>query len=370
MPRRPKPPSYSAHSSGQARVRIDGEVHYLGPYGSAESHQKYAKLVAQWHARQDEALAPVTVSQLTLLYMERCKLHYRKHGQPTSEVQSVRDVLKRLNKLYRETLASEFSPRMLKAVRDAMIAEGLARSTINRGVGRIRRMFRWAVGEELVPPAVLLGLEAVTDLQYGRSAARETEPVKPVPEAFVDAVKPYVSRQIWGLIQFQRTTGARPGEALIVRGCDINMTGRIWEYRPASHKTEHHGKSRVVLIGPQGQAVLREFLTPDLQKYLFCPRDAVRERVKKYREGAKIPKRIGESYSIHAYHSAIRAACLKAGVPLWGPNRLRHNFATLARREFGIEAARVTLGHSSAVTSEIYAERDLDAARAVVARIG
>jgi hypothetical protein len=77
----------------------------------------------------------VTVSQLTVLYLERCKLHYRKHGQPTSEVQSVRDVLKRLNKLHRATLAAEFSPRVLKAVRDSMIAEGLARSTINRGVG-------------------------------------------------------------------------------------------------------------------------------------------------------------------------------------------------------------------------------------------
>ena len=54
----------------------------------------------------------------------------------------------------------------------------------------------------------------------------------------------------------------------------------------------------------------------------------------------------------------------------WHPNQLRHNFATAARREFGIEAARVTLGHSSVGTSEIYAERDMDAARAVVAQIG
>jgi integrase len=211
--------------------------------------------------------------------LERCAVHYRKHGQPTSEVQSVRDVLKRLNKLYRSTFANEFSPRKLKAVRDAMIAEGLARSTINHGVGRIRRMFRWAVGEELVPPTVLLGLEAVTDLQYGRSAARETELVRPVPDAWIDVVKPHVSCQIWGLIQFQRTTGARPGETLIIRACDLNTTGRIWEYRPASHKTEHHGKTRVVLIGPQGQEVLRPFLTPDLNRYLFCPRVAVAQRV-------------------------------------------------------------------------------------------
>ena len=54
----------------------------------------------------------------------------------------------------------------------------------------------------------------------------------------------------------------------------------------------------------------------------------------------------------------------------WSPNRLRHNFGTAARRVGGIEAARVTLGHSSAVTSEIYALKDMDAARDVVRRIG
>ncbi len=54
----------------------------------------------------------------------------------------------------------------------------------------------------------------------------------------------------------------------------------------------------------------------------------------------------------------------------WSPNRLWHNFATEARWAAGLEAARVTLGHSSAVTSEIYAERDLEAARRVVAKIG
>ena len=54
----------------------------------------------------------------------------------------------------------------------------------------------------------------------------------------------------------------------------------------------------------------------------------------------------------------------------WSPNRLRHNFGTLARSVGGIEAARVTLGHSSAVTSEIYAEKDLDAAKRIVSQIG
>lgn len=370
MSRRRKPPAYASHSSGQARVRIDGVVHYLGPYGADESHREYAKLVAKWHAGSDAKLMGLTIAQLTVLYLQHCETHYRKHGQPTSEVQSVKDTLKRLNKLFRSTPADEFTPRKLKAVRDAMIAEGLARTTINGAAGRIRRMFRWAVGDELVPASVLTGLQAVRDLQYGRTQARETEPVLPVPDAFVDAALPHLSRPVRGIIEFMRATGCRPGEALIVRGCDLNMTGEVWEYRPSSHKTEHHGKGRVVMVGPAGQKVLRAYLRPDLQAYLFCPRDAVADVVKRYRKGAKMRSRLGERYTLHSLAAALKRACIKADVPHWTANQLRHNFATKARREFGIEAARVTLGHSSAVTSEIYAERDMDAARAVVAKIG
>lgn len=52
--------------------------------------------------------------------------------------------------------------------------------------------FEWAVAVELVPPSTHHGLQAVTGLRRGRSAARESEPVKPVPEVSVN-----VSRQVW-----------------------------------------------------------------------------------------------------------------------------------------------------------------------------
>ncbi len=43
-----KPPKYSLHTAtGQAKVRIDGEDHYLGPYGSEESKKLYDELIAR-----------------------------------------------------------------------------------------------------------------------------------------------------------------------------------------------------------------------------------------------------------------------------------------------------------------------------------
>ena len=128
------------------------------------------------------------------------------------------------------------------------------------GPGAIVRMFKWAVAEEKVAPEVHLALKAVEGVRRGQ--ARETEPVKPVADALVDAIKPHVSRQIWAMIELQRLTGARPGEICMMRTCDLVTAGKVWEYRPASHKTAHYGKGRVIFIGPQAQEVLRPWLRP------------------------------------------------------------------------------------------------------------
>lgn len=70
------------------------------------------------------------------------------------------------------------------------------------------------------------------------------------------------------------------------------------------------------------------------------------------------------------YDHAIARACVKAGVPVWSPNQLRHTAATRIRAAYGIEAARIILGHASAVTSEIYAEIDREKAREIAGRMG
>ena len=53
--------------------------------------------------------------------------------------------------------SAAFGPLALKAVREEMIRAGNCRSEINRRVGRIVRMFKWGVSEELVPPVGLRG---------------------------------------------------------------------------------------------------------------------------------------------------------------------------------------------------------------------
>ena len=54
----------------------------------------------------------------------------------------------------------------------------------------------------------------------------------------------------------------------------------------------------------------------------------------------------------------------------WHPHQLRHNAATELRKEFGLEAARIILGHRSTAITEVYAEKDEQQALETMMRVG
>jgi hypothetical protein len=111
-------------------------------------------------------------------------------------VQCIKYALRPLNYLHCQTRALDFGPSALKAVREFMVRgydrpkygaqRSVCRTQINGRVKRIRRMFRWAVENEFVPPDLLHGLSAVAPLKRGRPEARESEAVKPVARAVVE----------------------------------------------------------------------------------------------------------------------------------------------------------------------------------------
>ncbi len=70
--------------------------------------------------------------------------------------------------------AAEFGPRALAAVRHQMVQMNWCRSNINKMVGRIKLMFRWASEQELISASVYHGLKTLKGLVAGRSEARET----------------------------------------------------------------------------------------------------------------------------------------------------------------------------------------------------
>jgi hypothetical protein len=221
-----KIPAYRLHRpTGQAVVRFDDHDYYLGKYGTPQSQEAYHRKVAEWitagvltrpHERPHTPV-DISVNELILAFLNHAEGYYRRaDGSPTPELTNLRLALRPLKRLYGTTSAGEFGPKALKALRQAMVDAGLCRRTVNQRVARVVRVFRFAVENELVPAAVHHALKAVPGLRVGRSGAKESRTVRPVSQEHVEAVRPYVSRQLWAVIQLQLLSGMRSGEALIM----------------------------------------------------------------------------------------------------------------------------------------------------------
>jgi integrase len=367
--------------------------------------------------------AGVTVAEVLLAYLTHADRHYRgADGTPSDEVRHIKVACRHVRELYGDTPAAGFGPLAIKSVRKRFVATGWGRKTVNARVDRVRRVFKWAAAEELVPVTVYTALAAVPGLQKGRSPAPESEPVEPVADAAVDATLPFLNRHVRGLVEFERLTGCRPGEACRVRRCDLDTSGAAWVYRPTHHKTAWRGKRRIVAVGPRAQALLKEFFTPNPDDYLFSPRRAVEEvnaaraanrktplypshlRHNAARRKATPRRAPRDRYTRVSYGQAIDRACDRAFPPTgglarlpkesaakwwarltaeqrdrvkvwrkahrWHPNQLRHSYATKARKQFGLEHAGAALGHSKMSVTEVYAERDAGLAAAVALQIG
>jgi integrase len=277
-----------------AVVRLDGRDVYLGKYGSPESPTLSHRPVARWLAREaaepdedqqgtpkiarEEPVSPTVGELIAAFWTQHADGHYRHaDGTPTGELDNFRDSLWPLRRLYGAPAAAAFGPKCLKLVRQAVIDAGLARTTINQRVGRIVHLFKWGVEQELIPPAVHQALKAVAGLERGRTAARESSPVRPVPEADVEAIRPHVSRQVWAMIELQRLTGMRSVEVTIMRTADLDTSGAVWAYVPRRHKTGHRGHDRTIYLGPRAQAALEPWLRADPSEFLFSPREAMAE---------------------------------------------------------------------------------------------
>ena len=64
-----------------------------------------------------------------------------------------------------EAVAS-FRPRCLLEIQRTLAAKNISRAYVNKTVGIIKRMFKWGVAEELVPPAVHTALSTVEGLMH------------------------------------------------------------------------------------------------------------------------------------------------------------------------------------------------------------
>jgi len=412
-------PKYRQHrASGRAIVTLNGKDIYLGPWNSRSSKIEYDRVISEWLAGGRVPLKAIglTLAELLAHYKTYCeKTYVDVDGTVSKAATNIRLACKPLRQLYGPTPAAEFGPLKLKALVNQYVRMGWCRTHINRSVGLVKGFFKWAVSNEYIPADVYHGLQAVGGLRRGRTEARESDAIRPVAEEHARAIFPFVSRQVRAMIELQLLTGMRPGEVCIMRPCDLDTTDAVWIYTPSRHKTQNHGISRTVHLGPQAQAVLAPYFRSNLAEHFFSPADAEVERRARLHEQRKTPLSCGNKpgtnkhrwpqhhpgnhYKASAYLRAIYAACHRAypypadlcaaetdsvqqsqakelkrsqwrHQHFWSPNQLRHTAATRIRKEFGAEAAQTILGHTQLKTTEIYAERNAEAAGRIMAKIG
>lgn len=380
----PRIPKYCLHKpSGQGYCTLNGKQVYLGPYADPATQIAYNRAIAEWLAAGRRPAVPkdeLTVTELCAAFIEYAKRCYSENGKLSPHGEVLRSIALKLEALYGTLPAQQFGPVQLKTIRAAWVKEKVTRGVVNRYTRYIVRVFKHAVENDMIGAQVCGALQMVEPLRRGRSEARESTPITPVEDARIDAVLPLVSRQVAAILNLMRLTGMRPGEACIMRPCDIDRSSSdIWVYRPASHKTQHHGKDREIFLGPRGQEVLRPFMLRPADSYMFSAVEAERERYaacethrrpNQKPSARKTPRILSERYDTGAVNRCVNRAAKKVGIDTFSINRIRHSVGTRIRREFGLEAAQVALGHSQANITQVYAERDRTLAAKVAAEIG
>lgn len=264
-PRKLQPDYCHQKTTGRAFVRVGGRQVWLGQYGTQASKDKYLAVVAEWVARGRPAADTETPTQklddgksrnlrdlntplsgptLTLViepYWNFGQGYYRKNDRPTDEIGCIKVVLRLLRKLYGDLPVAQFDSLKMLAVQQAMIDEGWARKTINDHMGRMKRALKWLASRKYIPATIYHESLTISGLEKGRSKARETDRKKPVPQEHVDAVLPFLSRQVATMVRVERfafiqehLAGRFPLD-LVCQVLEVSRSGYYaWSTRPAS----------------------------------------------------------------------------------------------------------------------------------------
>ena len=428
------------------KVRLPGEITFT-PRPLIPSGQKFATKdwntaleVAReiWDSAAIRCSLPADADKTVLGLVKRYEAHAGEYyldietRQPTKEVDNISRSLAHLLESfphptepaktinYSQYPAADFNVVALEQVRNNLIRKDLCRNVINQRINTIRRAFKWAASKLFIPASTYHSLTTLDGLKANRTTARETEEVKPVPESVVQATMEHMTPTLRSMVEIQLLTGMRPGELVIMRPMDLNVTGKVWTYVPGSHlkhgrhKNAWRGHDREVPLGPRCQKILKPMLAGlRLDQFIFSPAKAMAEfRAERSaarttplscgnRPGAHVkvnPRKVpGPKYTSGGYGHAVayaikraNAAILarlraempnagkkelakafeEAAVPKWHPHQIRHTAATIIRKRASLDAARAMLGQKSLSMADHYADIDKETCIEAARKLG
>lgn len=220
----------------------------------------------------------------------------------------------------------------------------VSKSTVNREVAFLSRMFTWAMDEA----GIFAGDNPCRRLRFDEPKPDEGKFLTP---AQVDALIAAAANHVKPIITFLAETGARIGETLLLEWSDVDLTSGAERvtFKPEDTKS---GKGRTVPLTPAAASVLR-----DAGRVRYTSHN----RVFTYR-GRPVGK------VINAFNNAVE----NAGLPSWvSPHVLRHTAATWFRQNRGdLFRLKDILGHSDIRLTERYAKASPEYQRENLAYMG
>jgi integrase len=289
------------------------------------------------------------------------------------ELENYKLSLNPMLRLYGDSPAASFDAECLTAVQAAMASgswrtpeekaillskkrkSDWCRNVVNRRIVRIKTCWKWCEAHKLVPAGSYHHLQTVRGLGKKSRNVRHTAKRLPSTREQVDAVLPFLSRNVAVMLEVQFLAGMRSCEVRIMRTIDIDRSGDVWLYTPATHKNDwrEEDQPRVVPLGPECQRLLSPLLRPDDPEHYLFPSHP----------------RKNSCYTACSFPQAVRRAAAKAGVKLC-PYQGRHAAKVRIARTAGVEAARTVLGHHSIETTALYGGMDVDLAKETMRKLG
>ena len=302
------------------------------------------------HVKQPAEGAPVfTVNDLSARWAAHASAYYAESDEAAESMAGMRT----FRKLYGNRPIESMTHLDMLAYRDALVAKGYVRSTVNKRIGYVKRMVAWGLDERLVSAQTKSELTAISPVKPRRTKAKESTPVQAVPDADIEATAAALVPSVGDMIRVHRLTGMRPDELCQLAWPRIERRWKIWIFRPERHKGRWRNKPRVIVIGPRAQRIIARHPGDG---YVFSPQAAVMEVYERTVAAAKchrrpekvkgVPRKAGDRWNVSAYDRAIKRGAEKAGVAHWSANQLRHTCATEIRRSMGMMAASAVLGHT------------------------
>lgn len=365
-------PKYRRHSSrDMGFAERDGHRTYFpGKFNSQESVAAYRAFLLESPTDKTTAQLPpgrLRVKWLVIKFLEWAKARYAKTSTATrGEYANLKHAMTPLLTNFGHSYADQFGPRNLKELQRILAGKKRARGYVNTVVSKIKRAFKWAASEELIPINVYLALDTVQGLRAGETIAKETAKRRPVEWKDVESVLPFLSKTIAEMVAFQWHTGCRSDSLCRATPSQFIKGAGGWEWRPR-HKTEHLGRELVIPIGPRALAIIAKRLKLAPAAPLFSPKEINKNR------------RYGKQYTSGSYRQAIVRAIeaendrKEEGEPklrVWFPHLIRHARGEGVRQSYGLEAAQAILGHDSIDATQVYSSRRFALARTVADETG